>query len=310
MFSKILNQHFVEAGGSQEVGKFRQQHKPDADNRLSFLLGWTLQELIAPSSMYFFSKNWKCLGDKSALYHLIEQITKIPESVLRLPRAIHNCSFAEKMSWAAFRRTTRKEDIAYCLLGIVNVNMPLLYGEGSNAFRRLQEEIIKKSSDHSILAWRLPKPQRNLTSALAMSPDRFADWPEENWQHLSKTYLAGLKDRFLLRLLSLAIGIPFQLTNEGLQITLAIYKCSDVLKKRYKEHSKCKPACEVAILVCVERLVGVIIRRECEYSFLDHLYVRERANISYPLTISDIPRCPITRHIIPWRPGKQIILRV
>jgi hypothetical protein len=57
------------------------------------------------------------------------------------------------MSWAAYRRTTRPEDEAYCLLGIFGINMPLLYGEGPNAFYRLQEEIIKRSTDQSILAW-------------------------------------------------------------------------------------------------------------------------------------------------------------
>ena len=57
------------------------------------------------------------------------------------------------MSWASYRETTRKEDIAYCLLGIFQVNMPLLYGEGDRAFIRLQEEIIKTSTDFSLFAW-------------------------------------------------------------------------------------------------------------------------------------------------------------
>ena len=58
------------------------------------------------------------------------------------------------MSWAALRETTRVEDEAYCLLGIFNVHIPLIYGEGTNAFRRLQEEIIRTSHDQSIFAWR------------------------------------------------------------------------------------------------------------------------------------------------------------
>jgi hypothetical protein len=61
------------------------------------------------------------------------------------------------MSWMAGRKTTREEDIAYCLLGIFDINMPLLYGEGSNAFKRLQEEIIKQSTDHSLFAWQWPQ---------------------------------------------------------------------------------------------------------------------------------------------------------
>lgn len=60
---------------------------------------------------------------------------------------------AQKLSWASERVTTRVEDIAYSLLGLCDVNMPLMYGEGNNAFLRLQEEIIKQSDDESILAW-------------------------------------------------------------------------------------------------------------------------------------------------------------
>jgi hypothetical protein len=56
------------------------------------------------------------------------------------------------MSWASNRETKRFEDIAYSLLGILDINMPLLYGEGVKAFQRLQEEIMKRSDDHSILA--------------------------------------------------------------------------------------------------------------------------------------------------------------
>ncbi|KAK7424481.1 hypothetical protein QQX98_000446 [Neonectria punicea] len=61
---------------------------------------------------------------------------------------------ASKMSWAAKRVTTRPEDIAYCLLGMFDVKMPLLYGEGrEKAFVRLQEEFLKFSDDETIFAW-------------------------------------------------------------------------------------------------------------------------------------------------------------
>lgn len=81
------------------------------------------------------------------------------------------------MSWASFRETTRTEDTAYCLLGIFDVNMPLLYGEEENAFRRLQEEIIKSTADLSIFAWTLPFPiseRRTLCVMLAESPAAFS----------------------------------------------------------------------------------------------------------------------------------------
>ena len=60
---------------------------------------------------------------------------------------------ARRMLWASARKTSRKEDIAYCLLGIFGVNMPLLYGGGEKAFARLQEEVLKITEDQSIYAW-------------------------------------------------------------------------------------------------------------------------------------------------------------
>lgn len=63
-------------------------------------------------------------------------------------------SIAQRMSWAARRRTSRLEDEAYCLMGIFGINMPLLYGEGENAFIRLQHEIMRVSNDHSLFAWK------------------------------------------------------------------------------------------------------------------------------------------------------------
>jgi hypothetical protein len=80
---------------------------------------------------------------------------------------------AEKMSWASGRRTTRTEDMAYCLMGIFDVNMPLLYGEGSKAFKRLQEEIIRTTNTYTIFAWRTTDSSHVYHSALAPSPKCF-----------------------------------------------------------------------------------------------------------------------------------------
>lgn len=89
----------------------------------------------------------------------ISKITGIDKSVLVDDSLIDNKlggnTVARRMSWASGRETTRIEDQAYCLMGIFGVNMPLLYGEGGAAFLRLQQEIIKSSSDHSIFAWEL-----------------------------------------------------------------------------------------------------------------------------------------------------------
>jgi Heterokaryon incompatibility protein (HET) len=110
-----------------------------------FTRGWTLQELIAPMSVDFFSREGKRLGDKKSLEQHIHEATGIAVNCLR-GDPLSSFSVNERMSWAAKRNTSREEDIAYCLLGIFDVYMPLIYGEGSrNASRRLYEE-IKRSS--------------------------------------------------------------------------------------------------------------------------------------------------------------------
>lgn len=122
-----------------------------------FTRGWTLQELIAPANVVFISEDWGTIGTKHSLRHIISTITGINVDVLLKPQLLPTMSVARRMSWAAYRVTTRPEDIAYCLMGIFNVNMPLLYGEGMKAFIRLQEEIIKDSEDQSLFAWQYPR---------------------------------------------------------------------------------------------------------------------------------------------------------
>ncbi|TGJ87465.1 hypothetical protein E0Z10_g1265 [Xylaria hypoxylon] len=155
-----------------------------------FERGWTLQELIAPDNVWFYSKDWSCIGDRFSMVQRLSDITGIDEMVLRhghepeiedwdghyfrqeMGQYICNCgvkgfdndklrgvldtfSVATIMSWAARRKTSREEDTAYCLMGLFDINMPLLYGERSKAFIRLQEEIIGRTNDQSILAWTL-----------------------------------------------------------------------------------------------------------------------------------------------------------
>lgn len=121
-----------------------------------FTRGWTLQELIAPSDVRFFNRLWEFIGSRDELATSISKITNIDEHLLRSSgqqTPLETYPIGQRMTWAAGRQTTRKEDMAYCLLGIFEVNMPLLYGEGGKAFLRLQEEILKQSAakDHSIL---------------------------------------------------------------------------------------------------------------------------------------------------------------
>ncbi|KAJ8126484.1 hypothetical protein O1611_g7153 [Lasiodiplodia mahajangana] len=121
-----------------------------------FTRGWTLQELLAPSEVVFYSAHWDFLGLKTPVgtgfQPVLLEASGIPRDALTSFDP-EDWTIAERMAWASNRKTTRVEDIAYCLLGIFDVNMPPLYGEGERAFTRLQEEIMRISDDQSLFAW-------------------------------------------------------------------------------------------------------------------------------------------------------------
>ncbi|RYP56406.1 hypothetical protein DL771_011887 [Monosporascus sp. 5C6A] len=171
-----------------------------------FHRGWTLQELIAPRRVLFYSKTWTRIGDRSgSLAVVISRITGIDLSVILGIADLHQISVAKKMSWAATRQTSRVEDMAYCLLGIFDVNMPLLYGEGPKAFIRLQEEIIRISNDHTIFCWaRDSGVAQSWTSMLAPSPAAF------------------LKSGDYVAMDAWDAPVPYSMTNLGLSIHLPV----------------------------------------------------------------------------------------
>jgi len=136
-----------------------------------FTRGWTLQELIAPSTVIFLNQEWQEIGTKLSLQQTISEITGIPANIL-LGGDLECASIAQRMSWASKRKTERVEDLAYCLMGIFGVNMPMIYGEGERAFIRLQEEIIKVSSDYTLFAWESIDGRGGL---LATSPAAFSN---------------------------------------------------------------------------------------------------------------------------------------
>ena len=164
-----------------------------------FRRGWTLQELLAPKHVVFYDFEWKEIGSKSVLQSLLTDICRISTRHLLNPK---EASVAAKMSWASSRQTTRVEDVAYSLLGLFEINMPLIYGEGQNAFFRLQREIIQSSSDESIFAW--TDGGLEYSGLLASSPRSFWDSSDIVPIRL-KTF-----DR-----------PPYSMTNQGLSIELS-----------------------------------------------------------------------------------------
>jgi hypothetical protein len=199
-----------------------------------FTRGWTLQELIAPTDVLFFDQNWDEIGSRASLGEDISNITKIPFTAL-MNAPLQNHSVAEIMSWAAGRKTTRIEDRAYSLLGLFGVSMPMIYGEGEKAFLRLQLEIMKATTDHSLFAWRGigvatgSDIKGNDRGALARSPDEF--------ESSSSICSFPILD-----------DTPYEMTNSRLRITLLCYRNSHL--DGHNEHDL------FARLNCQEAMVG------------------------------------------------------
>ncbi|KAK5710775.1 hypothetical protein LTR17_018691 [Elasticomyces elasticus] len=137
-----------------------------------FSRGWTLQEMLASRRVKFFAQDWTPLGLLSDISALVSRASGVPQKVLTGDTTVSECSIAQRLSWAASRTTTKVEDTAYCLLGILEVSLDLRYGEGDQAFARLQEAVLKKSSDLSVLAWTDADPAKAIR-LLAHSPVNF-----------------------------------------------------------------------------------------------------------------------------------------
>ncbi|KAF2790565.1 HET-domain-containing protein [Melanomma pulvis-pyrius CBS 109.77] len=154
----------VSDDGCNGEGDASRRWKPAFKKSRWFTRGWTLQELVSPKQVEFFSREGQRLGDKQSLEQTLHEITGIPIEALR-GSPLSNFSEDERFSWAATRQTTRKEDMAYCLLGIFDIQMPLLYGEGQQkAMRRLRKEIQGAKVD--------------VSASLAVQSDR-RRWDEE-----------------------------------------------------------------------------------------------------------------------------------
>ncbi|KAI0521287.1 HET-domain-containing protein [Xylaria bambusicola] len=190
-----------------QLAKFKQRddHQKSYNELISrcrwFSRGWTLQELIAPQIVEFYDDEWTLVGTKETLLWTIHSITRIPLNVLSNNVSFRKVPVAQRMSWAADRSTTRVEDIAYCLFGLLGVNLAPLYGEGENSFIRLQEELLRQSDDITLFAWTaVPKDDQPYRGILARSPREF-----RNSHHIRRLEVPTY------------VG-EFRMTNKGLRV--------------------------------------------------------------------------------------------
>jgi hypothetical protein len=219
-----------------------------------FTRGWTLQELLAPLELVFFARDWTVVGhltkatqattDRTIcrsdllatpqsnvdLSDIISNITKIPVDFLIRRKTIAQACVAQRMYWASNRETTRAEDRAYSLMGLFDISMPIIYGEGlPRAFSRLQREIIARSPDQSILAWYDAATSSH--QLLATSPESFSN----------SGAVTQMPRSHSLALETSTNWSSFAMTNLGLRITLPLSKIQAmggfateiVLRQRY-----------------------------------------------------------------------------
>jgi hypothetical protein len=196
-------------------------HAQELEHSRWFKRGWTLQEMLAPAYVSFYSASWTHLGSKTdeALRDPILRasgITKSQADVLAVFKA-DDWTVAERMSWASKRMTTRKEDRAYSLLGLFGVHIPLLYGEGDRAFIRLQQEIMRISDDHSLFAWTDEELLKEAPCGLlARSPAQFAKLVVCDKKHW--THSGAAEDQ---------VYEPHTMTNQGIHINLTLVRTAE-----------------------------------------------------------------------------------
>lgn len=225
-----------------------------------FKRGWTLQELIAPQKVVFFDANWTPMTLKSEIADLLSDITDIDKAILLDRRRLRDASVAKRMSFAASRQTTRVEDQAYSLMGIFDVSMPLLYGEGPKAFKRLQEEIIRTWTkvDHSILAW-----TGSSDELLAQSPSQFPARFTRTERMMRHRMEATRRDIISW---SLPQDETFELTNKGLRISLYVMPLNDKGHLAPRNHRMKSTESLVGVLNCSYRqsrneVIGIFLHR-------------------------------------------------
>ncbi|TBU51379.1 hypothetical protein BD310DRAFT_982665 [Dichomitus squalens] len=283
--------------------------------------GWTLQELIAPSGVTFLADDWTEIGGKHTLFELIEEITGIPYQALLHLKSLGEFSVAQRLSWAARRQTSREEDRAYSLLGIFNIYMPTLYGEGSRAFRRLQEEIVRRIPDLSLFAWnrhiyRGCNPNQDLVQALenAQSFTKLTssstpfDSDISDFESGEKIRAIAHDDLFHRLKLKDLPAPEYTFTPHGIRTKLPVVPLSIALPERLTEYdSEARSQWYLVILGCEhDDLPGALLGQACRIppsnsgvEHLYHKYVGMRPDLErhpeyyalFPLSPATIARC-------------------
>jgi hypothetical protein len=263
-----------------------------------FKRGWCLQELIAPKNIEFYAANWTEIGTKWSLKNAITSITGVPYEVLEGTIRLSDYTTAHKMSWASERRTTRQEDEAYCLLGIFEIAMPLLYGEGRRAFYRLQQEIVKQQEDYSLLLWTDAHPKIEFAAGvLAQSPAQF---PQKGLQTTSGGQLdyGAIKsifhDRHGLEKVTqnLKGWHPFQMTTRGLHVYTLTQRSStgNASRLRSGEHLLLWTAC-----IYHECYVCIVVEQQHHYIYSGFSTYKRRADLgTVLLRASDFEKSKLT----------------
>lgn len=134
----------------------------------------SLQELLAPQSLWFFDHHWRKIGTREDRSDEIQMASGIQAAYLG--GDFLGACVAVKMSWLSRRTTGLRDDIAYCMLGLFGISMDVRYGEEENAFLRLEEELIRRTRDESIFAWTIdesPSLNRQEYGLLALWPSCF-----------------------------------------------------------------------------------------------------------------------------------------
>jgi hypothetical protein len=193
-----------------------------------------LHPKFLPQVQKYRQRFWLC--------DVVSEITGIPRELFESSthtRSYLSYSVSKRMSWAASRQTTRPEDIAYCLLGLFDVNMPLIYGEGGRkAFFRLQEQILGQTTDHSLFAWRLPASSTSNSMLLGV----FADEPSRfrNFGH------------FHTRSAKTGLPKPLGACFEAMERSPCFLMTDSVQMRTMVLPLKGPPGCHLAFLDCVD----------------------------------------------------------